>query len=309
MHAEVAQRFGLSTSEFARYLKSQLEGAQVSEIIEGKKRTPIVFAVDPSSPQALQTIKALEQRLVVMPDGTQAPVYELADVGFREGPVLVERERGNRFAVVTSNVTGRDIVGLVEELGVTIEQRLQLPTGYSLAFGGEFENQQRATRNLLLVIPAALMLITIILFTTFGSLAKAVLILGNIPFAIMGGLIALFISGEYLSVPASIGLIALLGVAVLNGVVMVSYFEQTRLSITDIKRRVVQGSARRLRPVLMTATTAMFGLVPLAFATGPGAEIQKPLAIVVIGGLFSSTVTTLYLLPLFYFYLERKGRG
>ena len=309
MHAEVAQRFGLSTSEFARYLKSQLEGAQVSEIIEGKKRTPIVFAVDPSSPQALQTIKALEQRLVVMLDGTQAPVYELADVGFREGPVLVERERGNRFAVVTSNVTGRDIVGFVEELGVTIEQRLQLPTGYSLAFGGEFENQQRATRNLLLVIPAALMLITIILFTTFGSLAKAVLILGNIPFAIMGGLIALFISGEYLSVPASIGLIALLGVAVLNGVVMVSYFEQTRLSITDIKRRVVQGSARRLRPVLMTATTAMFGLVPLAFATGPGAEIQKPLAIVVIGGLFSSTVTTLYLLPLFYFYLERKGRG
>ena len=309
MHAEVTQRFGLSTSEFARYLKSQLEGAQVSEIIEGKKRTPIVFAVDPSSPQALQTIKALEQRLVVMPDGTQAPVYELADVGFREGPVLVERERGNRFAVVTSNVTGRDIVGFVEELGVTIEQRLQLPTGYSLAFGGEFENQQRATRNLLLVIPAALMLITIILFTTFGSLAKAVLILGNIPFAIMGGLIALFISGEYLSVPASIGLIALLGVAVLNGVVMVSYFEQTRLSITDIKRRVVQGSARRLRPVLMTATTAMFGLVPLAFATGPGAEIQKPLAIVVIGGLFSSTVSTLYLLPLFYFYLERKGRG
>jgi cobalt-zinc-cadmium resistance protein CzcA len=197
----------------------------------------------------------------------------------------------------------------VEELGATIEQRLQLPTGYSLAFGGEFENQQRATRNLLLVIPAALLLITIILFTTFGSLAKAALILGNIPFAIMGGLIALFVSGEYLSVPASVGLIALLGVAVLNGVVMVSYFEQTRLSIPDINLRVVQGSARRLRPVLMTATTAMFGLVPLAFATGPGAEIQKPLAIVVIGGLFTSTITTLYLLPLFYYYLERRVRG
>ena len=309
VHAEVAQRFGLSTAEFARYLKSRLEGAQVSEIIEGKKRTPIVFAVDPASSRALATVAALEQQLMVMPDGSQAPLYELAEVGFREGPVLVERERGNRFAVVTSNVTGRDIVGFVEELGATIAQQLQLPTGYSLAFGGEFENQQRATRNLLLVIPAALLLITIILFTTFGSLSRAALILGNIPFAIMGGLIALFVSGEYLSVPASVGLIALLGVAVLNGVVMVSYFEQTRLSELDIRARVIQGSARRLRPVLMTATTAMFGLVPLAFATGPGAEIQKPLAIVVIGGLFSSTVTTLYLLPLFYFYLERRGRG
>jgi cobalt-zinc-cadmium resistance protein CzcA len=140
-------------------------------------------------------------------------------------------------------------------------------------------------------------------------MARAGLILGNIPFAIMGGLIALFLSGEYLSVPASVGLIALLGVAVLNAVVMVSYFEQTRFSEPDARMRVVRGAARRLRPVLMTATTAMFGLMPLVFATGPGAEIQKPLAIVVIGGLFSSTVTTLYLLPLFYFYLERNRRG
>jgi cobalt-zinc-cadmium resistance protein CzcA len=309
VHAEVAQRYGLSTSEFARYLKSQLEGTEVSEIIEGKMRTPIVFAIDSSSPEALATVSDVEQQLIVLPDGAQAPLYELAEVGFREGPVLVERERGNRFAVVTSNVAGRDIVGFVDELAATLSASLQLPSGYSLTFGGEFENQQRATRNLLLVIPAALLLITIILFTTFGSLPKAALILGNIPFAIMGGLIALFISGEYLSVPASVGLIALLGVAVLNGVVMVSYFEQTRLSMPDVRARVIQGSARRLRPVLMTATTAMFGLVPLAFATGPGAEIQKPLAIVVIGGLFSSTVTTLYLLPLFYFYLERKGRG
>ena len=140
-------------------------------------------------------------------------------------------------------------------------------------------------------------------------MTQAALILGNIPFAIMGGLIALFITGEYLSVPASVGLIALLGVAVLNGVVMVSYFEQTRLSVSDLSLRILQGSARRLRPVLMTASTAMFGLVPLAFATGPGAEIQKPLAIVVIGGLFSSTITTLYLLPLFYYYVERRSHG
>ena len=183
---------------------------------------------------------------------------------------------------------------------------MALPSGYRLEFGGEFENQQRATQNLLLVIPAALLLITIILFSTFRSITKAALILGNIPFAIMGGLIALFITGEYLSVPASVGLIALLGVAVLNGVVMVSYFEQIRLSVAQVQLRIVQGSVRRLRPVLMTASTAMFGLMPLVFATGPGAEIQKPLAIVVIGGLFTSTVTTLYLLPLFYYYLERR---
>ena len=307
VHNEVAQGFGMSTAELARYIKTQLEGTQVSEIIEGKKRTPIVFAVDPSGTQALTTVKALEQKIIVMPDGRQAPLYELAEIGFREGPFLVERERGNRFAVVTSNVAGRDIVGFVDELTAAIGERLVLPTGYSVEFGGEFENQQRATRSLLLVIPAALLLITIILFTTFGSMTRAVLILGNIPFAIMGGLIALFVTGEYLSVPASVGLIALLGVAVLNGVVMVSYFEQTRLSERDVFLRIIHGSARRLRPVLMTASTAMFGLMPLAFATGPGAEIQKPLAIVVIGGLFSSTITTLYLLPLFYHYLEKRS--
>ena len=211
--------------------------------------------------------------------------------------------------MVTSNVSGRDIVGFVDELETAIAEQLVLPTGYRVEFGGEFENQQRATRNLLLVIPAALLLIAIILFTTFGSVAQAALILCNIPFALMGGLIALFITGQYLSVPASVGLIALLGVAVLNAVVMVSYFEQTRLSVRDISLRVIQGSARRLRPVLMTATTAMFGLMPLAFATGPGAEIQKPLAIVVIGGLFSSTITTLYLLPLFYYHLEKRRHG
>jgi heavy metal efflux system protein len=152
-----------------------------------------------------------------------------------------------------------------------------------------------------------LLLILIILFTTFGSLAKSALILVNIPFAVMGGIFALFISGQYLSVPASVGFIALLGIAVLNGVVMVSYFEQTRLEISDVLTRTLEGATRRLRPVLMTAMTAMFGLAPLAFASGPGAEIQKPLAIVVIGGLFTSTLTTLYLLPVFYKWMELRN--
>jgi len=244
-----------------------------------------------------------------MPNGQLVPLQELAEISFKEGPLLIEREKANRFAVVTTNVAGRDIVGFVEELELAIRENMALPSGYSVEFGGEFENQQRATRNLLMVIPVALLLIMIILFTTFQSMAKAALILGNVPFAIMGGVIALFVSGEYLSVPASVGLIALLGVAVLNGVVMVSYFEQTRLSVVDLSYRVMHGAARRLRPILMTATTAMFGLMPLVFATGPGAEIQKPLAIVVIGGLFTSTITTLYLLPLFYYHMEKKAHG
>jgi cobalt-zinc-cadmium resistance protein CzcA len=159
---------------------------------------------------------------------------------------------------------------------------------------------------LLLVVPVAIMLINLILFTTFGTISKALLILANVPFAMMGGIISLFLSGEYLSVPASVGFIALLGVAVLNGVVMVSYYEQSRHMFATLEERVKQGAARRLRPIMMTATTAMFGLIPLAFATGPGAEIQRPLAIVVIGGLITSTITTLYLLPLLYEALEKR---
>lgn len=208
--------------------------------------------------------------------------------------------------MITTNVQGRDIVGFVEELNSKIANEIKLPSGYSVSFGGEFENQQRATSNLLLVIPIAIALITLILFTTFGSLAKSGLILANVPFAMMGGIVSLYLSGEYLSVPASVGFIALLGVAVLNGVVMVSYYEQTKYLFGSLRERVEQGAARRLRPILMTATTAMFGLIPLVFASGPGAEIQKPLAIVVIGGLLTSTITTLYLLPMLYFWLEKR---
>jgi cobalt-zinc-cadmium resistance protein CzcA len=244
----------------------------------------------------------------VLPTGGTAPLQEIATVRFQEGPLLIEREQGRRFAVVTSNIEGRDTLGFVDDLRQALDQGLDRPSGYSIEFGGEFENQQRATRSLMLVVPGALLLILIILFATFQSLPLAGLILANIPFALMGGIIALFISGEYLSVPASVGLIALLGVAVLNGVVMVSYFEQQRGRRT-LDARIVEGATSRLRPVLMTATTALFGLMPLVFASGPGAEIQKPLAIVVIGGLVTSTLTTLYLLPVAYRLLEKKRHG
>lgn len=300
---ELARGFGMSTMEFARYLKSQLEGVVVTEVLQGKKRTPVLIANNQSP---LSSINELQNQLLVMPDHSLKRLTDVAKLSYKEGPILIEREQGDRFSVITTNVQGRDIVSFVEELDAKIAEQVNLPSGYSVSFGGEFENQQRATNNLLLVIPIAIALITLILFTTFGSLAKAGLILANVPFAMMGGIVSLYLSGEYLSVPASVGFIALLGVAVLNGVVMVSYFEQTKHLFSNLLERVEQGAARRLRPILMTATTAMFGLMPLVFASGPGAEIQKPLAIVVIGGLLTSTITTLYLLPILYHWLEKR---
>ncbi|WP_434950688.1 efflux RND transporter permease subunit [Shewanella sp. HL-SH4] len=303
LNNEMARGFGMSTIEFARYLKSQLEGVMVTEVLQGKKRTPVLIA---SNQLGLSSISELQQQLLVMPDHSLKRLIDVATLSYKEGPILIEREQGDRFSVITTNVQGRDIVGFVEELNAKIATEIKFPSGYSVSFGGEFENQQRATNNLLLVIPIAIALITLILFTTFGSLTKASLILANVPFAMMGGIVSLYLSGEYLSVPASVGFIALLGVAVLNGVVMVSYYEQTKHLFSDLITRVEQGAARRLRPILMTATTAMFGLMPLVFATGPGAEIQKPLAIVVIGGLLTSTITTLYLLPILYYWLEKR---
>ena len=300
---ELARGFGMSTMEFARYLKSQLEGVVVTEVLQGKKRTPVLIA---NNQAQISNINELQNQLLVMPDHSLKRLSDVAVLSYKQGPILIEREQGNRFSVITTNVQGRDIVGFVEELNSEIANEIKLPSGYSVSFGGEFENQQRATSNLLLVIPIAIALITLILFTTFGSLAKSGLILANVPFAMMGGIVSLYLSGEYLSVPASVGFIALLGVAVLNGVVMVSYYEQTKYLFGSLRERVEQGAARRLRPILMTATTAMFGLIPLVFASGPGAEIQKPLAIVVIGGLLTSTITTLYLLPMLYFWLEKR---
>jgi cobalt-zinc-cadmium resistance protein CzcA len=306
----MARQFELSTQQLSRYLTSQLEGLKISSLLEGNRSIPIVFSGAKNTAEnyyELSSIKALKEKLILMPNNTLLPLEQVAEISFKTGPLLIEREKGNRFASVSANVVGRDVVSFVDELNTQISNTIKLPSGYTLSFGGEFESQQRATKNLLLLIPIALLLIFIILFTTFNSTAKSVLIIANIPFALMGGIIALYVSKEYLSVPASVGFIALLGVAVLNGIVMISYFEQTKLSSQDLFKRVIEGANRRLRPVLMTATTAMFGLLPLVFATGPGAEIQKPLAIVVIGGLITSTITTLYLLPIFYCWLEKKN--
>jgi cobalt-zinc-cadmium resistance protein CzcA len=204
------------------------------------------------------------------------------------------------MSVVRSNVRGRDMVGFVQSAQQKVAADLALPQGYRLTWGGQFENQQRAAARLSVVVPVAIGLIFVLLFTTFGSIRQALMVLVNIPFALIGGVFALVLTGEYLSVPASVGFIALLGIAVLNGVVLVSYFNQLRAHGVPEALIVVEGAKRRLRPVLMTASITALGLVPLLFASGPGSEIQKPLAIVVIGGLLSSTLLTLILLPILY---------
>ena len=216
---------------------------------------------------------------------------------------------GSRYSVVIANVGGRDLVGFVEEAKALVASKVALPTGYRISWGGQFENQQRAAARLTVVVPVALGMIFILLFSTFRSVRQSLLILSNIPFALVGGIVALWLTGEYLSVPASVGFIALLGITVLNGVVLVSYFNQLRLEGLSLREVVVQGAKRRLRPVLMTASITAFGLIPLLFATGPGSEIQRPLAIVVIGGLITATALTLLLLPILYLRFAFSKRG
>jgi cobalt-zinc-cadmium resistance protein CzcA len=292
-----AGRLGFNVTQIEDILRAQVEGKVLGIVQEGQRRTPLLLRGDESlrfSPEEFANIR------LTLPSGVSVPLSNIAHLVRTNGPVKIDREHGNRMVVVTVNVRDRDLVGFVEEAKNRVNAEVKLGEGYHLLWGGQFENQQRAAQRLAIVVPIALGLIFLLLYTTFNSFGQAVLILSNIPFAMIGGVFALWISGEYLSVPASVGFIALLGIAVLNGVVMVSYFNQLASAGMAIAQVVVEGAKRRLRPVLMTASIAAFGLVPLLFATGPGSEIQRPLAIVVIGGLVSSTLLTLILLPMLY---------
>jgi cobalt-zinc-cadmium resistance protein CzcA len=292
-----AGRLGLSITEIENVLHAQLEGKQIGVVQEGQRRTAVLIR---GSQELRASPSDFGNLLLTLSNGTNVPLSAVAKIERAEGPVKVDRERGVRMVVVTANIRNRDLVSFVDETKQRIQAEVKLGEGYSIKLGGQFENQQRAAARLAIVVPVAIGLIFLLLFATFGSIKQALLILSNIPFAMIGGVFALWISGEYLSVPASVGFIALLGIAVLNGVVMVSYFNLLEAQGMDKLSIVVEGAKRRLRPVLMTASIAAFGLIPLLFATGPGSEIQKPLAIVVIGGLVSSTALTLVLLPIFY---------
>ncbi|HEY9199872.1 MAG TPA: CusA/CzcA family heavy metal efflux RND transporter [Gammaproteobacteria bacterium] len=292
-----AGRLGISMDALQRDLRTQVEGVRVGTVYQEARRIPLLLR----GPDALRDSPAVfaNQRFALADNETVA-LGDLVRIERSEGPVAIKRERGQRMAVVIANVSGRDLVSFVDAAQQVVAKQIELPGGYRLEWGGQFENQQRAAKRLSLVVPVALGLIFLTLFSTFRSVRQALLVLANIPFALIGGVAALWLTGEYLSVPASVGFIALLGIAVLNGVVMLTYFNQLLAMGRPVAEVVVEGAMRRLRPVLMTASIAAFGLVPLLFASGPGSEIQRPLAIVVIGGLVSSTLLTLFLLPILY---------
>lgn len=297
INRSAAGKLGLTIADVNQMLQTQIEGQQLGIVQEGARRTPILLR---GSSDVRLSPTHFSQLLMTLPNGHNIPLSSIASLERTEGPVKIDRERGIRMVVVTANVQGRDLVSFVEEAKQKVGAQVKVPQGYWMKWGGQFENQQRAAQRLSIVVPAAIALVFLLLYLTFGSLKLAAMILSNIPLAMVGGVFALWVSGEYLSVPASVGFIALLGIAVLNGVVMVSYFKQ--LDYEGMQKSLIafEGAKRRLRPVLMTASIAVFGLIPLLFATGPGSEIQRPLAIVVIGGLSTATILTLFILPILY---------
>ncbi|WP_181370823.1 efflux RND transporter permease subunit [Helicobacter pylori] len=294
---------GITSDEFSKFLKSALEGLIVDVIPTGISRTPVMIRQESDFASSITKIKSLA---LTSKYGVLVPITSIAKIEEVDGPVSIVRENSRRMSVVRSNVVGRDLNSFVEEAKKVIAQNIKLPSSYYITYGGQFENQQRANKRLSTVIPLSILAIFFILFFTFKSIPLALLILLNIPFAVTGGLIALFVVGEYISVPASVGFIALFGIAVLNGVVMIGYFKELLLQGKSVEECVLLGAKRRLRPVLMTACIAGLGLLPLLFSHSVGSEVQKPLAIVVLGGLVTSSALTLLLLPPMFMLIAKK---
>ncbi len=296
-------RYGLNVSDVQQAVEAGASGAVVSQLIEGQKRYDIAMRLPGSyraNPQTMQDITLRSE------GGAQVKLSQVAQVRVVRAAIEIDREEGQRRMVVMSNVRGRDLGSFVKEIQSSIAREVKLPSGYSIEYGGQFENQQRATRRLAIIIPVVIFLIYLLLYLTFKSFKQALLIVGNIPFALVGGIAALWIRGMNLNLSASVGFIALFGVAMLNGVVLVSSVNQARETGLATYDAVVAGARRRLRPVLMTASVASFGFLPMALSASTGAEVQRPLATVVIGGLLSSTVLTLLLLPLLYEWVFEK---
>ncbi|CAM4208464.1 efflux RND transporter permease subunit [Pseudoalteromonas byunsanensis] len=290
-------RYGLSVSQIMDVVQDGLGGSLAGQVIDGNERYDIYVRLDQSFRQDVATIKSLR---LLAANGAWVKLADVADVSMQSGPPLVRREDVQRTVVIQANVQGRDMGSVVEQIKTNIDTMIDLPSGYSVVIGGQFESQQRAQQRLSVVVPLALALIALLLYFAFSSVGQAMLILLNVPLAIIGGVFTLYISGQYLSVPSSVGFITLFGVAVLNGVVMVESINQGIRTGQTESRAIFNGATSRLRPVLMTALTSAFGLIPMLLANGVGAEIQKPLASVVVGGLVSSTCLTLFVLPVLY---------
>ena len=278
-------------------------GKAVSTLIDGVRRFDIAVRLDTPFRDSVQAISNIPIRTQ---GGALVPLSRVASVEMDEGYSFVRREQLQRYAVIQMDVKGRDVDGFVKEAEAKIHDQVKLPDGYWIEWGGAFENQQRAMARLAVIVPLTIGLIFILLYTAFNSLTHAALIIANVPFAIIGGVFGLFLTGQYLSVPSAIGFIAVFGVAMLNGIVLVSFLNERRSQGLSIREAVKQGTALRLRPVLMTASVAILGLIPMLLSHGVGAETQRPLATVVVGGLFTSTALTLLLLPLMYEWVETR---
>jgi cobalt-zinc-cadmium resistance protein CzcA len=298
-------RQGLNVADVQSIIETAIGGKDVTTLYEGERR----YSVSVRFPAHVrQSVEAISNTLLLTPSGAQVPLSSVASIALVDGPAQISRESGKRRVVVGANVEGRDLAGFVTEVQQRIDNDVQLPEGYYFKYGGQFENMERAMATLAVIVPLTILAIFFLLFVLFNSVKLAGLIILVLPFASIGGLIGLFVTGQYVSVPASVGFIALWGIAVLNGVVLVSYIRRLREDGMDVVRAVREGCVQRFRPVMMTATVALLGLVPFLFASGPGSEVQRPLAIVVIGGLISSTLLTLVVLPTLYRWFDDSTR-
>ncbi|MBV1920784.1 MAG: efflux RND transporter permease subunit, partial [Pseudomonadales bacterium] len=295
-------RYGLSVGDVMALVKDGLGGREAGQIISGNERYDIYVRLAESFRKNPQRIAELR---LLSPTGAWVRLGDVADISIESGPPQIRRDDVQRRVVIQANVQGRDMGGVVADIRAAIAEQVSLPPGYSVDIGGQFENQERAQKRLALVVPISLALIALLLYFAFNSIGQAALILVNVPLAVIGGVFALYFSGQYLSVPSSIGFITLFGVAVLNGVVMVESINQRVGDGLNVDRAIFEGAVSRLRPVLMTAMTSVLGLIPMMLSTGVGAEIQKPLAIVIVGGLVTATFLTLFVLPLLYKYFSK----
>ncbi|MFL5583067.1 MAG: efflux RND transporter permease subunit [Gemmatimonadaceae bacterium] len=296
-------RYGLNVSDVRDAVQAGIGGVEATEVIEGRKRFPVVVRL--AEPYRA-TPDAIGRLLLHAPGGAAVTLAQVAQVRVVEGPELINHEDGERMVIVQSNVRGRDLGGFAADVQKAVGRRVRLPEGYFVTYGGQFENQQRAMKRLTLLVPLVLLLIVGLLYASFGNGRQALLVMLNVPFALIGGVAALWLRGLNLNLSAAVGFIALFGVAVLNGVVLVAYINQLRDGGTPLDEAVREGSEVRLRPVLMTALVASFGFIPMALSTSPGSEVQRPLATVVIGGLLTSTLLTLIVLPVVYEWLEER---
>ena len=300
-------RYGLSVDHVQKEIQAAIGGAPAGQVFEGERRWTIYVRYAQAQRARPSDIRAL---LLDTPDGGLVPVEQVARVETLVGPRQISREDNQRFITVQMNVRGRDIGSFVSDAQMAIEREVALPAGYLLTFGGQFELAQAANRRLAVVVPITVLLIFLMLFVSFNSVKEALLIILNIPLALVGGLLALLVTGLSLSVPASVGFIALFGIAVENGLVLITYFNQLRANDgLPIREAVLRGAVLRLRPVLMTAATTSLGLIPLLLASGPGSEVQRPLAVAVVGGLVTSTALTLMVLPVLYRWMHGGEAG